>query len=272
MKRLLPILMLAAVALLGGCGHREAVPPGDGDNLENVTNEVGGYAGDLAAPPADQAQVDPAALEANVEAGQLTDSRDREAEPEHVEEPTEPEATPDEGIDESPFAKERVKSDDARWADNAKPVAALQFNKGVVYLELWPGLAPKTVESFESLIGKQFYDGIFIHRVEPGFVMQVGDPLTKQFGGPSGPGVGSGGPGYTLPAEFSDKLHIKGTLSMARTADPNSGGSQFFICLDRAEHLDNQYTVFGQVLGSGMDIVDQLKVGDKIVFAWMVKK
>ena len=173
--------------------------------------------------------------------------------------------------EEAKYSGDPVKDGDAAWAEHAQPVVAMQFNKGVVYLELWPDIAPKTVESFESLIGKQFYDGIFVHRVEPGFVVQAGDPTTKELGGPTGPGVGSGGPGYTVPAEFSDTQHVKGTLSMARTADPDSAGSQFFICLDRAAHLDHQYSAFGKVLGNGMDVVDRLKVGDRIVHGWVVK-
>jgi len=169
------------------------------------------------------------------------------------------------------FAGDAVKDGDGAWLDDPQPVVALQFNKGVVYVELWPDIAPKHVESFSKLIGEQFYDGIFVHRVEPGFVIQAGDPITKQVGGPSGPGVGTGGPGYTVPAEFSDKPHVKGTLSMARSSEPDSGGSQFFICLDRATHLDGNYSVFGQVLGDGMSIVDRLKVGDRIVHGWVVK-
>lgn len=267
MKKLLPILMLAMVA---GCGNRQAVEPGDGSEI-NVPNDSGGYAGDMADPPAEQATVDPKVLEENVEAGSLTDSRDRAEEPENPDQHAEEVATKEEPAGDPAFAKERVKTGDARWASNAKPVAAFQFNKGVVYLELWPDVAPKHVESFESLIGKQFYDGIYVHRVEKGFVMQAGDPVTKEMG-PYGPGVGTGGPGYTVPAEFSDKPHLKGTLAMARSNDPNSAGSQFYICLDRAASLDGQYTVFGQVLGDGMDIVDKLEVGDQIMFAWMVKK
>jgi len=268
-KKLLPILMLA---MLTACGNRQAVEPGDGSNLTNVPNDSGGYAADLAEPPAEQATVDPKTLEANVEAGALTDSREREKEPENVDQPADEKPVETSTIDETPFLKERVKTGDARYASNAKPVAAFQFNKGVVYLELWPDVAPKHVESFKSLIGKQFYDGIFVHRVEPGFVVQAGDPTTKELGSAYGPGVGSGGPGYEVPAEFNDKPHIKGTLSMARSNDPNSAGSQFFLCLDRTSDLDGKYTVFGQVLGDGMDVVDQLVVGDKIVFAWMVKK
>lgn len=270
MKKLLPILALSMLALFAGCGSRKAVDTGDGSNLTNVPNDSGGYASDLAEPPAGEGTVDPKALEANVEAGSLTDSRERAEEPEEPDKPVE--TTPDEpAAEDTPFTKERVKTGDSRWQSNSKPVAAFQFNKGVVYLELWPDVAPKHVESFETLIGKQFYDGIYVHRVEPGFVMQTGDPNTKQ-SGPYGPDVGMGGPGYNVPAEFSSKPHLKGTLAMARSGDPNSAGSQFYICLDRCESLDGSYTVFGQVLGDGMDIVDKIQVGDRIVYAWMVKK
>ncbi len=173
--------------------------------------------------------------------------------------------------EEADFAGEPVKAGDGAWLDDPRPVVALQFNKGVVYVELWPDEAPQTSARYAKLIGEQFYDGIFIHRVEPGFVMQAGDPVTKQLGGPVGPGVGSGGPGYTIPGEFSDKPHRRGALSMARTEDPDSGGSQFFIVLDTAAHLDGKYAIFGQVLGGGMDIVDRLRVGDRIVHGWVVK-
>lgn len=131
----------------------------------------------------------------------------------------------------------------------------MNTTKGPVVMELYPDVAPKHVESFKSLIAKGFYDGLTFHRVVPGFVVQGGDPL----------GNGMGGPGYTVPAEFNNKNHVRGTVAAARSQDPNSAGSQFYIVLDQnsVRHLDGQYTIFGQVL-SGMENVDKIKQGDKM--------
>jgi len=129
--------------------------------------------------------------------------------------------------------------------------ATIETAKGNIVLELYPKVAPQTVNSFVFLAGEGFYDGLTFHRVVPGFVVQGGDPQ----------GNGTGGPGYTLPAEFSDVKHITGTLAMARTSDPNSAGSQFYITLAPTPHLDGQYTVFGQVR-EGMDVVQSIRAGD----------
>lgn len=133
------------------------------------------------------------------------------------------------------------------------PRVVMETTKGRIVLELFPDVAPKTVESFQNLIGQKFYDGLTFHRYEPGFVIQGGDPK----------GDGTGGPGYTLPAEFSDLEHTHGTLSMARSQDPNSAGSQFYIVLSReqAKHLDGQYTIFGRVV-EGLENADKLRAGD----------
>ena len=134
------------------------------------------------------------------------------------------------------------------------PKATITMENGdKIELQLFPDGAPKTVDNFVSLANKKFYDGLSFHRVEPGFVVQGGDPA----------GNGSGGPGYTIPAEFNDHLHERGALAMARTSDPNSAGSQFYICLAPAHFLDHNYTVFGQVT-RGMELVDKIKVGDKM--------
>lgn len=141
---------------------------------------------------------------------------------------------------------------DVKLENPDHPVVLLTVPAGQMWIELFPETAPKHVESFLSLIAKGFYNGLTFHRVEPGFVIQGGCPL----------GNGTGGPGYTLPAEFSTtRKHVKGTLSMARTSDPNSAGSQFFICLDSTPHLDGSYTIFGQVV-KGLDIPEKVKKGD----------
>jgi peptidylprolyl isomerase len=126
-------------------------------------------------------------------------------------------------------------------------------NGGQIVLRLRPDLAPQTVNSFVFLAREGFYDGLTFHRVEPGFVIQGGDP----------DGNGTGGPGYSIPAEFTDQvLYDKpGILAMARASDPDSGGSQFFITLGPAPNLNNQYTIFGEVV-SGQEVVDAVQIGD----------
>jgi peptidylprolyl isomerase/peptidyl-prolyl cis-trans isomerase B (cyclophilin B) len=134
------------------------------------------------------------------------------------------------------------------------PKAVITMENGAkISLKLYPADAPKTVENFITLAKKGFYNGLTFHRVVPGFVVQGGDPA----------GNGSGGPGYTIKAEFNDKKHLRGTLAMARAQDPDSAGSQFYICLAPQPMLDHQYTVFGQVT-KGMDAVDAIKIGDKM--------
>lgn len=122
---------------------------------------------------------------------------------------------------------------------------------GRVVIEMYPDKAPKTVARIKELARKGFYDGLTFHRVIEGFMAQGGDPK----------GDGTGGSGKNLPAEFSDLPHLRGTLSMARSSDPNSADSQFFICFKPTPHLDGQYTVWGRVV-SGMEFVDQLKRGE----------
>ena len=125
-----------------------------------------------------------------------------------------------------------------------KLMVKIETNKGAFSFELFPEDAPGTVENFLKLARKGFYDGTIFHRVAPGFVIQGGDPA----------GTGRGGPGYTIKAEFNKRQHLAGTVAMARTADPDSAGSQFYVCLAPAPHLDGQYTVFGQVI-EGMEVV-----------------
>jgi cyclophilin family peptidyl-prolyl cis-trans isomerase len=109
-------------------------------------------------------------------------------------------------------------------------------NQGPIRLDLWPDVAPGHCRNIIGLTRIGFYDGIISHRVIPGFMMQAGCPQ----------GTGTGGPGYTIKAEFNSRIHEAGVLSMARTSQPDTAGSQFFICFDRAPHLDRQYTAFGQ--------------------------
>ena len=122
-----------------------------------------------------------------------------------------------------------------------------------IRLDFYPADAPKTVENFVTLARKGFYNGLTFHRVVPDFVVQGGDPK----------GNGTGGPGYTIPAEFNKQKHVRGTLAMARSQHPDSAGSQFYICYGPTPHLDGQYTVFGRVT-SGMEHVDRIKQGDRM--------
>jgi len=124
---------------------------------------------------------------------------------------------------------------------------------GEIRLELFPEDAPKTVENFVTLANKGFYNGLNFHRVVPDFVAQGGCPK----------GNGTGGPGYTIKAEFNKQKHVRGTLAMARSQHPDSAESQFYICYGNSPHLDGQYTVFGKVV-SGMEHVDRIKQGDKM--------
>jgi len=126
----------------------------------------------------------------------------------------------------------------------------IETDLGSIKIQLLPDVAPNTVANFKVLANNGYYDGIIFHRVIPGFMAQGGDPT----------GTGTGGPGYKVNAEFNATKHVRGSVAMARTADPDSAGSQFYICFGSQPHLDRQYTVFGQVV-EGMDVVDQLKNG-----------
>lgn len=132
--------------------------------------------------------------------------------------------------------------------------AVIETQFGNITLQLFADVAPKHVENFIKLANSQFYDGTLFHRVIPDFMIQGGDPNSKN----ADRGVhGTGGPGYAVKAEFSDLAHERGIVSMARSSDPDSAGSQFFIVVKTANFLDGQYTVFGKVI-SGMEVVDQI--------------
>jgi peptidyl-prolyl cis-trans isomerase B (cyclophilin B) len=130
---------------------------------------------------------------------------------------------------------------------------------GEIRLKFYSDKAPKHVENFKKLARDGFYDGVAFHRIVPGFVIQGGDPNTKD-SDPSNDG--RGGPGYNINAEFNDVPHKRGILSMARKADPDSAGSQFFIVIKDAPFLDGKYTVFGEAV-SGMDVVDRIAAQPK---------
>ena len=134
-------------------------------------------------------------------------------------------------------------------------IAEIETNFGMIKFRLLPEIAPETVRNFTKLTNDGFYNGTLFHRVIPGFMIQGGDPNTKD------PNLknqwGMGGPGYTINAEFNPRSHLRGIVSMARAADPDSAGSQFFIVTSDSTFLDNQYTVFGEVV-EGMDVADKI--------------
>lgn len=138
----------------------------------------------------------------------------------------------------------------------------IETDLGAIVLELYPESAPLHVANFLKLVNQGFYDGQLFHRVEPGFVIQAGDPQSKLVPA-ADPRLGTGGPGYTIRAEFNDRTHDRGTLAMARALDPDSAGSQFYITLAATPHLDGQYTVFGHVV-LGDELLDSVEVGTKI--------
>jgi len=132
-------------------------------------------------------------------------------------------------------------------------VARISTPKGEMAFSFYAADAPQHCAAFVKLADAGFYDGLAFHRVEPGFVIQGGDPQ----------GDGTGGPGYNLKAEFSSRPHVRGTVAMARASSPDSAGSQFYVCLGAAHFLDRQYTVFGQLI-DGFETLDAIRPGDKM--------
>ena len=130
----------------------------------------------------------------------------------------------------------------------------LKTDFGSIKFTLLPDIAPETVRNFSKLTGSGFYNGTLFHRVIPGFMIQGGDPNTKS---PDKSMWGQGGPGYNLKAEFNSRSHLRGIVSMARSTDPDSAGSQFFIVTSDSTFLDKQYTVFGEVT-EGMEVADKI--------------
>src|SRR5438309_7292561 len=133
-----------------------------------------------------------------------------------------------------------VNAEEKKPMDSSNEVAVIKTSEGEMVAEFWPDVAPKTVENFKKLAREGFYDGTAFHRVIKGFMIQGGDPLTKDESQQHR--WGTGGPGHSVKAEFNAKSHDRGVLSMARSQDPDSAGSQFFICHAPAKFLDRQYT------------------------------
>lgn len=172
----------------------------------------------------------------------LTSAMAEEAKPE-----TKPEAKQEAKPEAKPETKEEKKVE--------KEVAVIKTTEGEMVVEFWPDVAPKTVENFITLAKKGFYDGTAFHRVIKDFMIQGGDPLTKD--ATQEGRWGTGGPGYQVKAEFNDRAHERGVLSMARSQHPDSAGSQFFICHGSPRFLDRQYTAFGKLI-KGDEVLEKI--------------
>ena len=150
-----------------------------------------------------------------------------------------------------------VNAEEQKPMNSANELAVIKTSEGEMIAEFWPEVAPNTVENFKKLARSGFYDGTAFHRIVKGFMIQGGDPLTKDPAKESR--YGTGDPGYKIKAEFNDRSHERGVLSMARSSNPDSAGSQFFICLANVSRLDHQYTTFGKLI-KGDDVLG--KIGD----------
>src|SRR6266481_10053622 len=154
------------------------------------------------------------------------------------------------------FAAEE-KKDEKSSMNASDEVAVIKTSEGDMVVQFWNDAAPKTIENFKKLARSGFYDGTIFHRIVKGFMIQGGDPNSKDPGKESS--YGEGGPGYKIKAEFNDRSHERGVISMARSSDPDSAGSQFFVCLASVPRLDHQYTTFGRLI-KGDDVLE--KIGD----------
>ncbi len=143
---------------------------------------------------------------------------------------------------------------DKKVGEKSVTGAVIETKYGEIEIKFFPDVAPGHVNNFVKLAKEGFYDGTIFHRVIPGFMIQGGDPKTK---GTNQMSYGTGGPGYTIKAEFNEKSHKRGILSMARSNDPDSAGSQFFIVVKDSTFLDRQYTVFGEVV-KGIEVADKI--------------
>jgi len=150
-----------------------------------------------------------------------------------------------------------VNAEEQKPMNSAKEVAVIKTSEGEMVAEFWPEVAPNTVENFKKLARQGFYDGTMFHRIVKEFMIQGGDPNSKDPAKENS--YGQGGPGYQIKAEFNDHSHDRGVISMARSSDPDSAGSQFFICLAPVHRLDHQYTTFGKLI-KGQDVLE--KIGD----------
>jgi peptidyl-prolyl cis-trans isomerase B (cyclophilin B) len=154
------------------------------------------------------------------------------------------------------FAAEEKKAESPTM-NASNEVAVIKTSEGEMVVQFWTDAAPNTIENFKKLAGEGFYDGTIFHRIVKGFMIQGGDPNSKDPAKENS--YGEGGPSYKVKAEFNDHSHQRGVISMARSSDPDSAGSQFFICLAPVPRLDHQYTTFGKLI-KGADVLE--KIGD----------
>jgi peptidyl-prolyl cis-trans isomerase B (cyclophilin B) len=154
------------------------------------------------------------------------------------------------------FATEEKKEEKSPM-NSSNEVAVIKTNEGDMVVQFWTDAAPNTIENFKKLARQGFYDGTIFHRIVKEFMIQGGDPNSKDPAKENS--YGQGGPGYNIKAEFNDHSHDRGVISMARSSDPDSAGSQFFICLAPVHRLDHQYTTFGKLV-KGQDVLE--KIGD----------
>lgn len=231
------VILFAAIAALNSASNRPKPPP-------DVELE-----GRLATPPPPAPEKEAKTDEAK--AGKTATKAEKPAK----DAKTEKKDTPEGSVSMTEDEKKLV-------ADAKGSVVKIETDKGDIYLDLYDDKTPVTVGSFLDLVGSGFYDGLKFHRVINDFMIQGGCPL----------GTGTGGPGFTIPDEADKGLkHVRGTLAMAKTQAPNSGGSQFYICHSPQPHLDGIHTVFGECI-KGMDVVDQIKQGDKMNALVILKK
>src|SRR5204862_1275861 len=152
------------------------------------------------------------------------------------------------------FAAEEKKEEN-RPMNASNEVAVIKTNEGAMVVQFWTDAAPNTIENFKKLAREGFYDGTIFHRIVKGFMIQGGEPNSKEPAKENS--YGEGGPGYKIKAEFNDHSHQRGVISMARSSDPDSAGSQFFICLAPVPRLDHQYTTFGKLI-KGADVLEKI--------------
>ena len=153
------------------------------------------------------------------------------------------------------FATEEEEKPKTTPTNSSNEVAVIKTSEGDMVIQFWTDAAPGTIENFKKLARQGFYDGTTFHRIVKGFMIQGGDPNSKDPAKENS--YGQGGPGYNIKAEFNDHSHDLGVISMARSQDPDSAGSQFFICLGPVHRLDHQYTTFGKLI-KGQDVLEKI--------------
>ena len=265
-KQIAPwVIVVALVFSFAVCQKKTEQAKKDEAPKEAALSSAAEEVTETAAAPAAEEVTETAAAPA---AEEVTETAAAPAAEEVTETAAAPAAEEEEKPEEKPVEVEEKPAEEAAPAeaaegitrDNAAVIIELAKGGRIVF-EFYPEDAPNTVDNFIKLANKEFYDGLTFHRIVPAFVVQGGCPT----------GDGTGGPGYKIKAEFNSRKHLKGTVAMARSSDPDSAGSQFYICLEPQPSLDNQYTVFGQVI-EGMELVKGVQIGDVMKKVTIVDK